>query len=455
MALAVIISVITIATAIDPDFSPFARFGSEIKTNTDVSSDTADKPDESGDHLEFGGAAGSRGETWKSALGIIADMPVFGAGPEVLKMVFPRYETNLFRFKEGFHVKQDRCHNETFDVPATKGLIAFFVYIFILFLVFQYGFRKIKVVDDDKKVFLVALLAAITSYLIQNQFSFGVVAITSLFWVMWALIMNIESNPFKEDEREITFENIPWFYAAVLLVVVFILGYVFILQFEADKYFKTGKNYMDFKRYEESLSWFKKSLDTFPIEGGTITYQGISTLNSSFSAKPEDRDKILEKSLQIFKYGMQVDPYNADNLYITARIYMIKGDAKKAEEFTRKALKIDPYYAEAHLILASIKEMRGDFKAAQADYKEANRINPNLVEPKIKIAFEQMSQGNFQEAFKIFQDVLVIDPKNIQVHNGLGAIYAKTGNSPRAKEEFEQVLELDPNNAYAKMMLKK
>lgn len=120
-ALGALILAISLVTMLNPQFSPFARFTQEVTVNK-----SAAAAENTESRLELKGAAGSRGETWKSAFKIIADYPLFGIGPEVLKMVFPRYETDLFRFKEAFHVKQDRCHNETFDVPVTKGLLSLF-----------------------------------------------------------------------------------------------------------------------------------------------------------------------------------------------------------------------------------------------------------------------------------------------------------------------------------------
>ncbi|MCX5725566.1 MAG: O-antigen ligase family protein, partial [Candidatus Saganbacteria bacterium] len=172
-----------------PELSPFKRFSEEVKG----------KPVEVGEAKGGEGvpagysAAASRLETWKSATRIVADHPFFGIGPEVMKMVFPRYETELFRFKEAFHVKQDRCHNEIFDVAVTKGIISLFVYVWLLGSVFFIGFKKLRKEDIFGNLVVSGLLSAMVGYLVQNQFSFGVVAITSLFWIMIGILANEES----------------------------------------------------------------------------------------------------------------------------------------------------------------------------------------------------------------------------------------------------------------------
>jgi len=458
-ALALAILLVTYWIAFVWGYSPFARFSSEIsiqqEANPGVKAET--KPEVKGEakaQVELGGAAGSRGETWKSAYRIIADNPVFGIGPEVLKMVFPRYETELFRFKETFHVKQDRCHNETFDVAVTKGLLSFFLYFGIIFLLFKIGFEKWIKVDEGGKLLIAALLAAITSYIIQNQFSFGVVAITSLFWIMWAMVCNVDSQPREEEKGEISINDIPWIPVALVVALALILIYLSAIQFRADRFFKTGKTYSEMGRLDAALPNYATSLRILPYEGGAITHFGITRLNSSQQLAEPERSKRLEEAQQTFEFGMRVDPYNADNFYIVSRIYLMKGNWAKAIELAETALKIDPYYAEAHLTLANAYERMGEGHLAQVNYEKALKINPNLSEPKLKQAWGILNAGNLDEAFRLFQELLVSEPKNPEVHNGLGAIYFKRGERVRAKEEFEQTLMLSPGNQYAQSMLK-
>jgi len=434
-----LIAIISSVTIINPTYSPFQRFTSEIR----VEGGSAEKaPSEQNEQVkkqtvELAGAAGSRGETWKSAAGIIGDNPIFGIGPEVLKMIFPRYETELFRFKEAFHVKQDRCHNETFDVPVTKGMVGFLLYLFVLGTVYYYGFKKWGKSDSNKKLMLAALLAAITAYLIQNQFSFGVIAITSLFWVLWAMVLNIDSEPVPEEKKEIKGLDIPYLpIALVVLASVYLIQASF-SQFRADLYFKAGKSMSEAGDLSGAVPMFEKSIKIFPYEGGTITHYGITLLNLSQRISGKDKQEIEKKALEDFDFGMKVDPYNADNFYIVSRVYIVKGELQKAIEYADTALKIDPYYAEAHLSIANADEKMGKSAEAETHYNLAYKINPNLAEPKIRIAQKLIDENKLDEAFNLLQEMLTTDPKNPEVHKALGTIYLKRGDKARAKEEFE------------------
>lgn len=454
--LAILAAVIVLVSAwviMTPGNSPFDRFSQEITVQSvpEPQSQAAPAPKPEAKvapapkktKVELAGAAGSRGETWKSAFRIIADNPVFGIGPEVLKMVFPRYETDLFRFKETFHVKQDRCHNETFDAAVTKGLVGFFSYWGLVFYIFYLGIKKWKKVGIEGELMIAALLSSMASYIIQNQFSFGVVAITSLFWIMWAMTANVDAEDTKEPEGEIGLDDIPWLPVAGVVITALILLYLSTIQFRADLAFKAGKSYSDAGNTQEALKHFEHSVAILPFEGGAVTHYGIAALNSGQ----------YEKALKIFENGMRVDPLNADNFYITSRVYLMKSDWNTAIAFAEKALKIDPYYAEAHLTLANAYERLGQIDVARTHYLEAARINPQLMEPKLKRAWQILNDGKIDEAFGIFQELMLSEPRNPSVHNGLGAIYLKRGERGRAKEEFEQALQLNPGDAYAQRAL--
>jgi tetratricopeptide (TPR) repeat protein len=505
-----LIVAVSAITMLNPQYSPFERFTAEVNVKKEVQSAAAAETES---RLELKGAAGSRGETWKSAFRIIADYPLFGIGPEVLKMVFPRYETDLFRFKEAFHVKQDRCHNETFDVPVTKGLISFFLYLWILFTVFKTGFDRLKGASESKQLMIAGLLAAILSYLIQNQFSFGVVAITSLFWVMWGMVMKLNGEEAQETSQKLAWSSMPWLWVATVAIVALFLIYVSFLSFRGDVLFKSGKTYLEMRRLPEAVENFKASLRVFPFEGTTISHLGIAYLNMGDSAS----------AIRTLNSGTAIDPYNADNFYMLARLYLSMYDQGAREKLgeamqnVEVAIKIDPYYAEAYQAMGQIYERRGDRSTAAKMYQKTFMINPNLADAmrdlervaspaEVFRAFEEaykkysdnlvvldaigriylgrgeidkggeiaarmtavdpknpagyfltgdveLRRGAVEKAFEAFQQVIYLDPQNVGGHNGLGATYLRQGNRERAKEEFEQALRLDPNNELAKRML--
>lgn len=435
-ALIILISGVTMTR---PEFSPFARFAGEITT---VAGEVETK-------LEFGGAAGSRGETWKSAFQIIADYPLFGIGPEVLKMVFPRYETELFRFKEAFHVKQDRSHNETFDVGVTKGLITFFVYLWLLFTLFRVGLVKARTAKKEERLMLAGLLAAALAFLIQNQFSFGVVAITSLFWVIWGMIMvvggkegtGIGAGTGKEEK--FSWAEIAWLPVAAVVILVAFLIYISFFSFRGDIWFKDGKTKMQMRRIPEAVESFEKSLKIFPFEGGTVSHLGIAYLNLS-RMKP-GKAELLNKAISTLVYGTQIDPYNADNFYMLSKVYLMLGDLDRSKEYAEIVIKIDPYYAEVYHALGLVYETQGKLKVALRYFEKAFFINPNLTEPMRRLEYVHRKIGKPSETLKVFERAVKKYGDNPIILERVGRLYLEQGKIEKALAVAQKIIRIDPN----------
>lgn len=443
IALTFIIFLITGITMMNPQFSPFKRFSEEITT----------EKAESGRVMELKGAAGSRGETWKSSFQIIANYPIFGIGPEVLKMVFPRYETDLFRFKEAFHVKQDRAHNETFDVSVTKGLVTFFIYLWLLFIVFRTGWLKSRRTDNQvEKLMLAGLLAAVGAFLVQNQFSFGVVAITSLFWMIWAMIMVIgKSQPEAGQDKEINWLDLPWLPIAGVLVLVGIAIYVSFFSFRGDVRFKAGKVSVQLRNLDQGVKYYEKSLDVFPYEGGTVSHLGIAYMNLS-RTRPE-RKQYLNKAIETLKYGNIIDPYNADNFYILSKIHYLlykmgdQGALSEAQNHAEIAIKIDPYYAEVYHVLGMIYETQNRKLDAIKQYKKAFFINPGLTQPMQSLESLNKRLGNPGDTLKVFEEARKKYSNNLVILERVGRLYLSRGKVKEAMGVAEDMIDIDEKSS--------
>ncbi|MCX5751966.1 MAG: tetratricopeptide repeat protein [Candidatus Saganbacteria bacterium] len=461
----VIVSIMGFYTFIASESSPFARFTSDLKVGEQAGEQKPQqeikqvvKEKEKPEIVDVGySATAARIETWKSAFHIISDRPLFGIGPEVLKMVFPKYETDLFRFKENFHVKQDRCHNSIFDVNVTKGMISFALYVWLLFTVFKIGIVSLSKVDAERRILFAALLAGIVSYKIQNQFSFGVVAIGSIYWILMGAVVSLSKESTLESQTEksnpVKLEDIPWLPMAAVIIVTLFLMFLATRPFMADLYFKKGSTLAEGQRFEEAVREYEKSLAYLPYEGGTRTHCGIAYLNlmQQKGLNPQNLEEVATR----FKEASVSDPYNADNFHILGRIYLIEdqmgipGALDKSKDFSEKALKIDPYYAEVWTNLGVVYEKKGDLKKAAEFYKKAFMINPNLSEPMDRLIQVSARMGQPQGAKDIFIEAVNKYPSFASLRFSLGNMYEQEGNNAKAIEQFGEILKADQNNVSA------
>ena len=473
------LTIMLFVTTLNPATSIFRKAGREIEKTVEMSQ--RETP------IVGYNATLSRLETWKSAYKIIADRPFFGIGQEVLKMVFPRYETDKFRFYEGFHVKQDRCHNEVCDMAVTRGVITLAIYVWMLSTFFYTGVRIIKGdYDPELKLFTSSFMGASTAYLIQNQFSFGVVAMTTLLWVMMGLTASIFVKPEpSKGSNNIDLSDMPWLLFAAVLVIALYFSFLSTIQFRADMHFKNGKTFTDMRKFDYAIKEYETSLKISPFEGGTWTHYGIATLNI---AQTNQDMNLLNRSLDIFGVASKIDPYNADNFYISGRAYYIKSFSDpsvldKIVEAENNAIKIDPLYAEAYQMIGVVLEKKGQNKEAANMYEKAVEINPQLSEaigslsnvyiklgqpgkvieiyknflakyPNNPIFQENLAsvyvrQGDITKAVKIYEEMVATDPKNVRALVNLGFMTARLGNITKAKDSFDRAVLVDPKSVDA------
>ncbi len=478
LTLFVMIVVVTGITSLNPETSPFGRVTSEVAKVEELAK------------LETSiitySASLSRIETWKSGFKIIADHPLFGIGEEVLKMVFPRYETNKFRFYEGFHVKQDRCHNEVCDMSVTRGTITLALYVW---LIATYFYMSVKIIrgdaDPELRLFTAAFLGASIAYIMQNEFSFGVVAITTLFWNLMGLTCSIYVKPPQNEARTVDISEMPWLSFALVVIMSLVIGFYSTVQFRADMYFKNGRNLADMRRYDEAARAFEGSLRILPYEGGTWTHYSITLLNIGQMAGSR---QIIEKAIESFGVGTKLDPYNADNFYIMGRAqYLLSlSDASyvpRIVEAEKNAISIDPYYAEAFQMLGIMSERAGRLEEAARMYERSLEINPQMGDSVASLASVsfRMGQSNrlvdifkkflekypnnpvykenlaaayvrrneIDKAIKVYEEMIVTDPKSVIAYVNLGFMSARVGNIRKAKESFESAILIDPKRVDA------
>lgn len=432
-AFGLIITVLSFATI---GANQIARFVGEVQISSK----------EGGAKVEAQAAAGSRIETWTSSFHVIADNALFGIGPEVVKMRFPQYETPKFRFKEAFHVKQDRAHNETLDMAVTRGLIGLAVYVWLLFSVFRLGLKNLKD-DPSRNVLTAGLLGALTSYLIQNQFSFGVVAITSLFWIIMAMVpKEQEMSGAKPAAAKVEIIIAVW---AVIAALLFVSSFPYI----GDKHFKTAQNYAAGGQFDRSFEDFERSLKYMTFDGGYYTHYGMTILNSRAGQAPDAG--LLRKAVDIFSRGQKVDPYNADNFYMSGRAHIILNDmgqgdyVKTAKELSERAVIIDPYYAEAYQNLSYLAEKRGDLKGAIGFYEKAFEAKPVNTDIAVSIYRYYKQTGQQEKAFEVLEKPLEIEPANEVLLVLLGDLYRESGLNERALNKYEAALSIDPSDVKA------
>lgn len=124
----------------------------------------------------------SRLSGWKVALLMVEKRPLLGYGLDTFGLHFRRFMPEEYEQLTKRNANPAYAHNELLQKAATTGLVGAGVYLWLIISVVWIGWRT----AHQPKV--PGLLAASVAFIIQNQFGFGMVTCSILFWLILGLL---------------------------------------------------------------------------------------------------------------------------------------------------------------------------------------------------------------------------------------------------------------------------
>ncbi len=136
------------------------------------------------------GGHSPRMSMWKSGISWGLHNPVFGTGPDTIKEMYPFYRrVEYARLEGGYNLTPDRLHNEYVNTFATTGFLGVvgrygLVIGMYLYLLLNYLYKNR---EEPSFYLLLSTLCGVFFYQGQVLFNFGVVATTSLNYMLMGL----------------------------------------------------------------------------------------------------------------------------------------------------------------------------------------------------------------------------------------------------------------------------
>lgn len=484
--LALVLIGITIGFNIDPKTSVITRI---INTVIKVESTTAPVVEKKKElnledriqqalpppKIEFtGGTQEERASLWKSTIGIIFKDTrnfILGIGLDTLQLM---------------NIGTDKAHNDFLDITVTRGIIGLIAYLWLIIAYIWVSFRSsFQEVDRNKKLLIAAFLACELGYLIQNQFSFGLVTILSYFWIVMGMTMVVIKPQTKYSKQSTIIPRLKNLSVRVSLYtlimgIIIVLIYLAFRPFIADSYYRRGFDFVEKHKYEEAVPGLEKAVKIFPYEN---CYWKV--LNSIYVERanndPEERKMWAKKAIEGSKFLLTLIPKDAGSYFNMGMAYYLDGDATKSISSYKKVLELEPKHMDAMNNLATTYANQGNYKEAEELFKKVFKLNPNHASAKNNLIQLYKIQGKFEESTKLDENyakqtylqstknyyekgeidkaiieikkVLALDDRDIQSHRNLGSFYLLKKRYKEAQAEFNKVLELNPNDSYAQQML--
>ena len=438
--------------------------------------------------IEAAGTFANRIQIWKTTLHIIMDNPILGIGPDALRMAATRYETLEFIHAEGgYNVLIDKAHNEMLDIAATRGLIGLAVYLWILISFFIFAGRLWKRMKYPDKWLVSASIAAIVSYLIQNEVGFGVVPTSTLFWVLIGSIVGIGAKHVAHTLSINPLVRIILPIAAIILCVV-IIRYSF-LACKADVYYKNALALSQQQDLDQAIYMYEKALEYNP--GEEFYYGEMLAVYSTISDRSKESfDKFLKraedavrinphhayyynilssaygkafvsygdtsargKAIDACNRALELKPLFGDPHNNLAAIYVHEQKYKEAMDEISRAIKIYPKHAEYHRISGELQVQQGLKIKGIASLEKAVLYDPSMVNVWASLGRLYFEAGSLSKAGKMMQQAILLNPNNPRYHGELGSVYFKQGMLDKAACEFNAALKIIPNDVYFRQML--
>ncbi len=145
---------------------------------------TVEKRVESALDLEKGMGSATRLFIWSKTLGVIAEKPIIGYGPDTHIIVLDSISSEYAKkFRD--YGRLDGAHNQYLDIAIGQGLLGLTAYlavitVFMILLLRALGREK----ELQKKILLCGIFASFCGYIVNGFFSFNVVSVSPTFWAL-------------------------------------------------------------------------------------------------------------------------------------------------------------------------------------------------------------------------------------------------------------------------------
>lgn len=147
------------------------------------------------------GSLAQRLYIWNRTLDLIPARPLLGWGIETLREVFPYDRPSLVSVFGVRPIVVDKAHNDLLQMAVSIGVPGAAVYAAVWVLIVSSASRLRRRAAGESQLLAAGWLAAVTAYLTQVQFSFSVVALAPLVWLLagaasgWEAIQKQAATP--------------------------------------------------------------------------------------------------------------------------------------------------------------------------------------------------------------------------------------------------------------------
>jgi len=145
----------------------------------------------------------------------------------------------------------------------------------------------------------------------------------------------------------------------------------------------------------------------------------------------------LKEAKIAYTHALAINPRNAGALTPLAGLYLIEGDAAKAEKYYRMALEQRPEQVSLSLTLAKLAEARGASDEARVYLERVISLDGTHLDALLRLSSLESREGHYARALEILGEAEAHHPGRGEISIARGQIYADQGRLAEAEGELK------------------
>ena len=316
---------------------------------------------------------------YQAALHAVREHPIAGIGFDNFRNGYPRYRAaeDAYFFKG---VIPTMVHDGYLQMAVTNGIPALLLYLALVAGVLVKLVRQLtREQDRDRHDLLLGFLAALSAYLVQDLVGWLDMTVTSAFWVVLGLALNVASQNAPRLSVAWTKPVIAGVAGLMVLLSLYLLN---------DRYARAiaDTSLFEAQALDVRVQWPKteilvnQALANLPVDSRTEMVAGqiyAMRFASSNDARAYARSReLLESSFNHNRF----DRLRLVNIVGLESLALERGQIRSASDFAQSAIgtlaKTDGDNPEFHELKAKFFAAQGRFSQALAAIREARRLAP-------------------------------------------------------------------------------
>ena len=394
-----------------------------------------------------------RGFVWRDTLGLIAQSPLVGTGPEVFGPAF-RARMSLQAQKLEPETGYDHPHNQWLGLAATTGLCGLLPYLWLLWRFFR---RTLGALRDTagpprERLLLAALFATGVSHVVWSAFAFDSITTILPWFVLLALCASLVAradgrraeasaqhpadptpgadplpiaasrprSPAAALRPAAARRALPAVLALFLLPVLGLSAHGAVQRYRADHATSVGLALLAERRPREALAAIERARALAPEE----SYHDLAAAS------------LLLRMAAVTRVDADRQRWRSD-----------------AEAALRRGLRHTWQPEKLWLLLSELHEAQGRTQDALASAREALRWAPHRPSIHANLGARLLKAGEHAAAEQSFQAALAVSPETLNAQLGLGWLLLQRGELARARQHLEHAKRLRPDDTNVRQFM--